>query len=144
MTDTHGKDTCMNSRRLLSFFAVLALSACGAEGTSEVGLERAKKVVLGNGFACALAVDSSVRCWGDNTYGQLGDGTTEGSSLPVQVVGLEGEVADVVAGESHACALLSSGSVKCWGKRQVGAETCSTINTANGPRCWITDNRGNT
>lgn len=120
----------MNSRNLLSFFAVLALAACGAEGTSEAELgeegalgsplQGAKKVVLGTGFACALTDGNGVLCWGDNTHGQLGDGTNKSSSLPVQVVGLEGGVKDVVAGEAHACALLSSESVLCWGNNQYG------------------------
>lgn len=129
----------MNTRNLLSVFAVVALAACGAEGTSEAEqaeaspLEGAKKVVLGKGFACALAADSSVWCWGDNTYGQLGNGTNEGSARPVEVVGLEGEVKDVVAGEAHACALLASEAVMCWGNNEYGNLGYSGPGSSNVP-----------
>jgi alpha-tubulin suppressor-like RCC1 family protein len=83
------------------------------------GIASAVSVTAGGFFACALMADTTVRCWGDNEYGQLGDGTTQLRPTPVTVPGLVG-VTQVSAGLSHACALLSDGQVKCWGSDGYG------------------------
>jgi alpha-tubulin suppressor-like RCC1 family protein len=64
--------------------------------------------------ACALLSDGTVQCWGDNTYGQLGDGSRTNSATPVAVAGVTGAVA-VSVGFDAACAILSDGTVDCWG-----------------------------
>jgi alpha-tubulin suppressor-like RCC1 family protein len=63
---------------------------------------------------CALDDDGRVWCWGENSYGQLGDGTLEPSRFPVPVR-LPGRAIDVSAGFYHTCALLESGTAYCWG-----------------------------
>jgi alpha-tubulin suppressor-like RCC1 family protein len=73
----------------------------------------------GRSFACAVTVDGLVRCWGDGSEGQLGNGAQVGSSTPTTVAGISGAV-QVAAGFSHACALTSAGGVKCWGKNSEG------------------------
>ena len=75
-----------------------------------VGLQ----VSAGDGFSCAVTAAQTARCWGDNNFGELGDGTTNDSSTPRLVKGLTGVTA-VAAGYFHACALLNTGRVWCWG-----------------------------
>src|SRR5262249_28447722 len=65
-------------------------------------------------FNCALLTDGTVRCWGNNNYGQLGDGTTIEHNTPVAVVGLTG-VAEIAVGSAHVCARVTDGTVRCWG-----------------------------
>ncbi len=77
--------------------------------------------VLSTGLAagmrhtCALTPQGGVMCWGDNTYGQLGNKKIAKSSEPVDVTGLENGVLAIAAKNDHTCALLDDGGVKCWG-----------------------------
>jgi alpha-tubulin suppressor-like RCC1 family protein len=74
---------------------------------------------------CALLIDHTVRCWGANSSGQLGDGTTSNRLVPVVVSGLSNAVALAVGG-GHSCAMLADGGVQCWGDNssgQIGDDT---------------------
>jgi alpha-tubulin suppressor-like RCC1 family protein len=78
------------------------------------------------GQTCALSIGGAVRCWGNNKYGQLGDGTGEIRRSPVAVDGLSQGVSRVAAGWNHACAVMGNGELKCWGWNyygQLGDET---------------------
>jgi alpha-tubulin suppressor-like RCC1 family protein len=84
---------------------------------------RATAVSAGSLHACALIQDATVRCWGRNEFGQLGDGTfgdtdpmTQDNNrlTPVAVPGLAG-VLEVSAGGNHTCAVTADTTVKCWG-----------------------------
>ena len=80
------------------------------------------------------ALSGSAYCWGDNTYGQLGNGTNTSSSSPVRVKDSSGAltgkiVTAVTAGSSHACALDSSGGAYCWGDN--GSGQLGNASTAN-------------
>jgi hypothetical protein len=62
----------------------------------------------------------TVRCWGENSDGQLGDGTTTGSTAPVSVVGIDGltpasTAVNVSTGNAHSCAVMANGTAQCWG-----------------------------
>jgi alpha-tubulin suppressor-like RCC1 family protein len=72
-------------------------------------------VSAGYYFTCALSDLGAVWCWGLNSSGQLGDGTTEGRLQPVAVSGLPAGILAVSAGSTHACALDPAGLVWCWG-----------------------------
>lgn len=69
------------------------------------------------GEPCALIGDGTVKCWGENTNGTVGNGTTTPAS-PTTVPGLS-NVIDI-DGDLHICALIQGGSVKCWGRNMFG------------------------
>ncbi len=83
----------------------------------------AKAVAVGDFHTCAIADDGSVKCWGNNTIGQLGQGnTTRLYAPPASPVYLgAGRTARAVsAGTYHTCALLEDFTVKCWGENGNG------------------------
>jgi len=82
--------------------------------------------VTSSGATCALLVDRTLRCWGNNFSGEVGDGTDVSRAAPVTVVDSDGTgalpgVVDVASGTSSTCAVLASGLVKCWGSDGFGA-----------------------
>lgn len=78
-----------------------------------------QQMAAGRAHTCALQEDGDVYCWGDNTYGQLGDGTDASSPTPVVVQGL-GDVEELTAGYDHNCAVTVSGRAHCWGVNDEG------------------------
>lgn len=76
------------------------------------------QVNSGNSTTCALRTNNLVSCWGQNNYGQLGDGSTDPSDDPVQVSGLE--AVDLAVGNAFACAIRTDDTGACWGYNGYG------------------------
>lgn len=91
----------------------------GSPATSAVpvtvaGLSDAVSVAVASGTSCALRAGGTVSCWGNNDFGQLGNGSMLYSSLPLPVANVTSATA-LTLGQHHGCALLVNGDVQCWG-----------------------------
>ena len=105
-------------------FGQLGNGIASANGDTEVptavpGLSGVTAVAAGEEHSLALLSDGTVMAWGENRYGQLGNGSTVGSAVPVPVKGLTG-VKAIAAGSLFSLALLNNGTVMSWGRNDVG------------------------
>jgi hypothetical protein len=69
--------------------------------------------------SCAI-VSGHTQCWGDGSYGRLGQGTATPSNVPVDVVGLPAPSVELAIGYDHTCALLTTDEIYCWGRGDLG------------------------
>lgn len=107
----------------------------GLDGVEQIVASRGELYIQGESSTCARRVDQSVRCWGANSVGQLGDGTLDDSTAPVEVSGLDDATGLSVA-LGHACASTAEGTVVCWGSDdsgQLGDGTAGGVSTVPVP-----------
>lgn len=98
-------------------------NACAPTPVQVSGLASVASVAAGDKHTCAVKSDGTLWCWGKTADGEIGDGNTTGDggwspacrNVPVQVVALGTDVAEVAAGASHTCARKKDGTVWCWG-----------------------------
>jgi alpha-tubulin suppressor-like RCC1 family protein len=90
-------------------------------------------ISAGGYFTCALLNNGGVTCWGYNAFNQLGDGTKTDSTVPVDVAGLSSGVASISTGGYHSCALMTDGTMKCWGMNSNGQLGDGTIENRSIP-----------
>ena len=84
-----------------------------------LGITDATQITAGDDHTCALQQAGTIKCWGDNSSGELGNGTETTSSVPVEVLGINDATQITTSGE-HTCALLQTGTIKCWGSNEYG------------------------
>jgi alpha-tubulin suppressor-like RCC1 family protein len=111
-------------------FAWTPMSATPASCGSGGSLVSWSSVVAGSDHTCALSRGGAVYCWGANWLGQLGNGSTIPSSVPVAVSGLSSGVISIASGAVHTCALTTSGTVMCWGDNADGQHGDGTTSTS--------------
>src|SRR5262249_43419108 len=97
----------------------------GSTNQSEVpvavaGLSGVIAISAGQYHTCALTSGGGIKCWGDNQFGELGNGHTVGKREPVDVSGLDAGVAAVSAGQGFTCVAMAAGGIKCWGGNSDG------------------------
>lgn len=140
-----GPDSCLKNSSWL---------ACSPKPVRVSGIKNAVTVAAGYAHSCALLADGTIKCWGKNDAGQLGDFTYVGletcgqsykegypcSTTPVSVTGISTATA-ITAGRDFTCALLKNGAVWCWGRNDKGQlgnamkngpEHCSFLKSSTG------------
>jgi alpha-tubulin suppressor-like RCC1 family protein len=140
---------CWGSHQRFSFFNGSAWLADTSAPVVITNLADVSAITAGTDHYCALRTNGTVACWGGNDKGQLGDGTTTDSlETPVTVSGVTNAVA-VSAGARHSCAVISGGTVRCWGDTSrtepsvsnaatisVGGDHACAVLTTDGVTCW--------
>ena len=89
--------------------------------------EKAVRIFSGTKYNCALLESGGIKCWGDNTFGQLGYGHTDAigddedlNSLAYVSIGASVQQMDISTISNHTCAALTNGDLKCWGSNNFG------------------------
>lgn len=102
-----------------SVVRAIVISGGFRPNTSVLFLSDVSEVSAGYTHSCAVLNTGRVKCWGENGYGELGDGTTTNSLTPVSVSGIS-NAESVMTGILHSCAILDTGEMKCWGINDYG------------------------
>ena len=104
----------------VTFAGTIKCWGADSASSSIEGSNGAVMVSTGPAFGCFVDQNLMVSCWGDNTFGQLGNGKTENSDAASLVIGLA-NVVDLATGGQHGCALIGDGNTAmCWGDNTYG------------------------
>jgi len=119
--------------------AIVSLNNANIPGFQEGSIYTNTTLSSGYGYICAILDNGSVSCWGQNSYGQLGDGTGgDGTNYhrntPAQTssLGTNRTAVAISSGSAHTCAILDDGTVSCWGWNyfgQLGDGTAGDVDT---------------
>jgi alpha-tubulin suppressor-like RCC1 family protein len=104
----------------VGFAGPVVRQVTGRTTAPNVAGETVAAITTGLHHACALTSAGTVKCWGSNYRGQLGDGGTTERLTPGPVAGLGGGVTAISASDSGTCARTVRGRVLCWGMREAG------------------------
>lgn len=132
--DTNATGTCVVQRDGL----VLCWGFFGRQGTMAptfvAGLPTIQSISLMYDSACAISGTDELWCWGANSYGQLGNGTTVRSDDPVRVA--IGPVQYIATSPHGICAILRDGMLRCWGHNRgsIGDGTMDVRSLPTAPR----------
>jgi len=114
--------------------AALSLAATSSQiSLASAPLTGAIAIATGSLQSCALVAGNGVKCWGNGSSGQLGNGVIANVPAPVDVTGLTEGVIQVTGGDFHTCALTNGGAVKCWGSNFTGQLGNGTTTQALSP-----------
>jgi len=83
------------------------------------GLTGVQQIAANSDHTCAVTGAGDVWCWGGNTNGQLGDGTTTPHATPMRVATIA-NATEILAGAAHTCARITDGTMRCWGSNTNG------------------------
>ena len=97
-----------------------------------VGMPKIAKIYTSQSHSCGVSIDDFVYCWGLNSQGEIGDGTSDLASTPKKVSGLSG-VTELAIGYQFTCALLSSKKVSCWGNNDLGQLGIGNLVSSSSP-----------
>src|SRR5690606_11881882 len=133
-----------STKILTVLLAGAAVASCKDSGTGPGGqLSAVESITAGYHHTCAVDTDGVAYCWGNNEYGQLGEGSAEvRRTKPVAVVG-DLRFNTVIAGGYHTCGVATTGPSYCWGKNAVGqlgdvtTDNCSRAVPVSGDHRFI-------
>lgn len=119
--------------RLAAIATITLATGIFTNARAATALGSVANVVTGYTHSCAVTTSGALLCWGENATSQLGTSAVSQSSVAIGVPGLASGVRQVALGAEHTCALMTNGSVKCWGGNtfgQVGTGAASSNVTA--------------
>ncbi len=116
---TVSKSGAVNAVRLGATSVTATVEGMSAVATINVMQLVFATVTAGEEYSCGLTIGGTAYCWGDNSLGQLGTGSTSPSTTPVAVTGGL-TFASLSAGFAHTCGITTGGAAYCWGSNQYG------------------------
>ena len=127
----------------IEFQQKTAFADSGTVFPSVVAANSQTQIASGIAHSCFLSRTGTVKCWGSNSFGQLGkdntatlgDGSGEMAALGAINLGTNKTAVGITAGQYHTCALLNDGTVKCWGLNssgQLGKDSTTNLGDGTG------------